>query len=139
MKFHSKLTPLQRTALKNALDTVARGIQPVVAIRYEGGGTRKAGVDYIPLPGVPGDFHIGPIETADAEKIRIRDAGRSDGADPGISYLTIAKIFEFALLFKLDKSEKDEHRPVRVPTKEKGRRGIVRRMPSVDPSTVPSS
>ena len=114
--YHQKLPPLHVTALQQALSDFDEGKRPVVALRYERThkrGSRKPGRDYVALPGVAEDVHLGTIESVDKDRFRIRDLTRSDGRGPGLSWIRIEGVFEFALIYS---KEPKPRRPAPPPT-----------------------
>jgi hypothetical protein len=131
MKFHPKLAPLQRTALKNAIEQLKHGRQPVIGLRYEGGSKRKPGVDYVGIPGLAEDAHLGPLSRATEDKLFLQDIARSDGEKPGISSIRIEAILEFAVAYWRDIAEdgrpsSGRHLRVTTPTRERTRSGKTR-------------
>ena len=102
MKFHAKLSMLGRAALKDALDRHERGLDPVIALRYALGVTsksgRKAGVDFVALPGVDPDVHVGALVSIRDDKLRLKDLTRGDGQELGNTYLSVERIIEFVII-----------------------------------------
>ena len=122
MKFHTNLPALQQAKIKTAIDRYRRGEKPIVALTYEpkSKSRRKAGVDYVELPGLPENVHIGRITSFDnGDKILIHDLARADGRDPGQTYILIEKITGFDIVcWKPAKPDRDIP-AVTKPTKER--------------------
>jgi hypothetical protein len=102
----------------------------VIGLRYEGGSKRrKAGVDYVSIPGLAEDAHIGPLVRTSEEKIFLQDIARSDGENSGLTSIRIEAILEFAIACWRD-APVEKHLKVTRPTYERTRSGEIKKRTS---------
>ena len=105
MIFNKKISPTEKARFQDALEKLDDGFRPIVAIRYErlDPSTRRPGLDYVEVPGVDDDIHIGfivgkKLSKAKNTTILLRDLMRADGRSAGETNLRVDRVTAFSLL-----------------------------------------
>jgi len=112
-----------RNDLKRALRSALRGEAPHVAFYYckdeSKGAGRMAHEDFLPLPGIPDNFHMGQIVSVHVSKkgaiyFKLKDTARSDG-DTTWSWTCV----------RVDRIERFQYRGTQRPARWTGKKAVM--------------
>ena len=105
MIFSKKLPNVEKASFQEALDKLKQGDKPIAALRYErlSESSRVPGKDYVLLPGVEPDVHIGFIVGIRTSKdknstVLLRDLCRANGRVAGETNLRVDRVISFTLI-----------------------------------------